>query len=136
MHPTETTYHLVTNKTERKACLALYEAAEPTSPKIKLGFPTVYALRQGVLLGFLGSIPVKGRIVAGPLVLDPTMKRPVITAMRLCEAYEEILKAAGVQFYTLAVDNSKPEWARTLERSGFELYRQTPKLFCYKRQVP
>ena len=135
MHPSKTTYHLVTDTKQARACYALYRAAEPDGPKIKLGFPTVYAVRDGILLGFLSTIPLKRRVVAGPLVIDPTLKKPVITAIRLCEAYEQVLKQAGVTLYTLAVDSHKTKWAHVLERSGFHLYEQTPTSFNYKRQV-
>ena len=135
MKPTKTTYHLVTQPTQYKACYALYRAAQPGGPKIKLGFPTVYAQREGVLLGFLSSIPKQPEVVAGPLVMDPTLKVPVITAMRLCEAYEEVLRTAGVTCYLFCVDSHRAGWARTLERSGFHLFKQTPTLFCYEREM-
>lgn len=135
MRPTKTTYYLVTEPFQEKICKQFYRAAEPDVKRIRLGFPTVYAQRNGKMIGLLSTIPVKDRICAGPLVIDPTLKNPAFITVRLCEAYEHVLKSAGVTMYTFSVDAHKSGWARTLERLGFTLYKQTKKLFCYKRQV-
>jgi hypothetical protein len=135
MRPTKTTYHLVTDKPTYKLCHALYRAADPEGAPIRLGFPTVYARRDDAIIGFLGTIPNCGMVAAGPLVVDPTLKAPAITAMRLCEAYEQILREAGVTSYRLAVDRARPEWAQALTRAGFTPYDETPELLCYERKV-
>ncbi len=78
------------------------------------GFPTVVAKRDGKLIGLLSTRPVTEAIVAGPLIVDlPT--RGVVT-MRLVEAYDIVLRRAGVKNYLFHVKKGKA-WAEQVERA-------------------
>lgn len=133
MYPASTTYHLCTKPSDYKACHALREAAE--SPKVTFGFPTVYAVRDNAIMGFLGTLRAKGQIVAGPLVTDPTLKKPVFITLRLAEAYEQILRQAGVTSYRLGIAKDRPEWSQAVARAGFTPYSETPTDTWYERTL-
>lgn len=133
MHPTTTTYHLCTKPSDYKACHTLGEAAG--SPKATLGFPTVYALRDNAIIGFLGTLKAKGQVICGPLVTDPTLKKPIFVALRLAEAYEQVLRQAGVTSYRLGVAKDQPEWSAAVHRAGFQPYAETPTDIWYERSL-
>lgn len=133
MRPTQTTYHLCTKPGDYRACHALREAAG--RPKVTLSFPTVYAVRDNAIIGFLSTTEAKGQIVAGPLVTDPTLKKPVFVALRLAEAYEQVLREAGVTSYRVGVTKDRPEWSAAIQRSGFRPYAETETDTWYERTL-
>lgn len=133
MHPASTTYHLCTKPSDYKLCHALREAAE--SPKVTFGFPTVYALRGNAIVAFLGTLKTKGQVICGPLVTDPTLKKPIFVALRLAEAYEQVLRQAGVTSYRLGVAKDRPEWSAAVHRAGFQPYATTETDTWYERTL-
>ena len=135
MHPTKTTYHLATSPRDYRFCQALYKAAEPDWPPVKLGFPTVMALRDGAIIGFMATNTETGQVVAGPLITDPTIKQRAFVALRLCEAYEQVLKQAGVTMYRIGVIKDNPQWAKVVHKIGFEPYLETDDSYWYERQI-
>ena len=135
MHPTTTTYHLATSPRDYRFCQALYKAAEPDGPPVRLGFPTVYAQREGAIIGFLSTNTKHKAVIAGPLTIDPTLKQPIFIAIRLVEAYEEVLKAAGVTAYLFHVDKQKASWLNAIQRSDMQPYGGTDDALWFKREV-
>lgn len=79
--------------------------AELRLDKPALTFPTILAHEDGELVGFLGTIKNPNMIMAGPLVLR-TPRRFV--ALRLIEAYDSLMRTAGVVTYTMFVANGDP----------------------------
>ena len=61
-------------------------------------FPTILAERDGELIGLMGTIPVNGAIVAGPLVVKVD-GNPGPVMIRLVEAYDNLLRGIGVKCY-------------------------------------
>ena len=135
MHPSKTTYLLATNAQEYRLCHALYRAAEPDGAPIKLGFPTVMASREGALVGFMSTNTETGQVVAGPLVTDPTIRNTAFLAMRLCEAYEQVLAQAGITSYRIGVTKSRPQWNQIVKRIGFEPYLETEDSLWLERKI-
>ncbi len=123
MHPLRTTYHLARTPADYRICHALREATD--TPRTTLGFPTVYAIRDQAIVGFLATNTSTGQIVAGPLVIDPTLKNPIFVALRLAEAYEQVLTDAGVTSYRLGVTKDRAGWLASVERAGFRRYAET-----------
>ena len=123
MRPMETTFSLVR---PGGAFNKLYALAKRTGKPLvsgTLNFPTVAAERDGRVIGFLSTLPVEGLIVAGPLVLE---KAPnMLLAIRLGEAYEVVLRAAGVTTYHHSVEKDRLEYISMLERLGYAKVEET-----------
>jgi hypothetical protein len=130
VHPETTKYTLATKKDEVK-CLALARN-HGMETVARLDFPTVVAKRKGKILGFLSTRPTKDAIVAGPIVVAPEVKGPI--TMRLVEAYEEVLRRAGVLSYLFRV--SDPHWKEQVERV-FDLkpYHVDGEHFWFERRI-
>ncbi len=133
MHPQTTEYRLATTPHQYKALHALRKASE--SPEVAFGFPTVYAARDGVLLGFLGTLKTKDAVVAGPLVIDPTTKAPGLLAMRLVEAYEQVLTQAGITSYLFGIDTKNTSWKALVEKRGFAPYAGDENSTWYIKEI-
>lgn len=133
MYPTETQYWLATSASEYRLCHALQRAAE--RPEVAFGYPTVLAVRGEALVGFLGTLKAKKAIVAGPLVVDPTLKRPVLTMLRLVEAYEEVLRASGVSSYVFGIDSDNLAWREIVHKRGYTPYAMNAQGTWYIKKV-
>jgi hypothetical protein len=130
MRPLETSYKLMAPH-DKKRCLGLARN-HGMETVARLEFPTVVAKRKGRILGFLSTRPTKDAIVAGPLVVGPEVKGPI--AMRLVEAYENVLRMGGAQFYLFYVDD--PHWKRQVERAfEIEPYHVQGDRAWYKREI-
>lgn len=117
MRPRDTVYRLATSPRDYARCHALMRAQ---GPDVGLTFPTVFAERGTQVVGLLGTRPSDKAVIAGPMVLSPDVSRANILAMRLGEAYEEVLRRAGVTVYHLHVASGQRAWADILARAGFE----------------
>ena len=116
---------------DKKRCLELarHHGMETVA---RLEFPTVVAKRKGKILGFLSTRPTKDAIVAGPLVVGPEVKGPI--TMRLVEAYENVLRMAGVLSYLFYVEDQ--HWKRQVERAfEIEPYQVQGDRSWYKREL-
>lgn len=130
MRPVETRYTLM-KPHDKKRCeeLARQYGIE-TVPR--LDWPTVVAKRKGKLLGFLSTRPVKDAIVAGPIVVGTEVKGPIV--MRLVEAYENVLRMAGVTSYLFYLSDLK--WKRQAEDVfGLKPYHEEGGRFWYRRDL-
>jgi hypothetical protein len=68
-----------------------------------LTFPTIMAWEGTELIGLVGTRIHDHMIIAGPLVLKSGKVR-VVTAMRLCEAYEAAMGSMGIKAYIISVE--------------------------------
>ena len=128
MKPLETSYKLMAPH-DKKRCLELARN-HGMETVARLDFPTVVAKRKERILGFLSTRPTKDAIVAGPLVVVPEIKGPIV--VRLVESYEEVLRRAGVESYLFYVTD--PHWQSQIRRA-FELepYHTENGRFWYER---
>lgn len=83
-----------------RACIAL--AAEEKMKHRRLSWPTVMALENGALVGFLATDTSQDMIVAGPLVMKSDKRRPRM-ALKLAETYENSLRNLGIKSYIMGV---------------------------------
>ena len=126
-------YRLAQNPADYRLCHALLRASD--GPEVGFGFPTVMGVRDNALVGFLGTLKAKEAIVAGPLVMDPTMKAPGRYALRLLEVYEAVLARAGVQSYIFGTDPANAVIQAFLDTLGLEPYATDPTTNWYVKKV-
>ena len=132
MRPVSTEYYLADESTYP----LLHDLLTATdADDVPFGFPTVYAVRQGILLGFLGTLESPEAVVAGPLCLDPTLKAPMVTALRLTEVYEQVLKQAGCTSYLFGVDLSNLPWRAVLAKRGYLPYATDATSEWFKKEI-
>jgi hypothetical protein len=121
MIPRDTTYRLAHAPRDYARCHTLMREE---GPPVKLGWPTVLAERDGKVIGFVSTQPRRDALVAGPLVLNGT-PRPGIVVMRLAEAYDLVMRKAGVTSYLFHVDTDNAKWLEILKglggAAGFEI---------------
>lgn len=132
MKPVSTTFHIVR---PGGAFNKLYAFAKRVGMPLETGalnWPTVAAERDGKLIGFLSTMPIEGVVVAGPLVLE---KPSMITTIRLGEAYEVVLRMAGVKTYLHAVEKGRTEYIGMLERLGYTKVNETDDMAVMRRDL-
>lgn len=131
MHPTNTIYRLV-KKHEYKICHKLIR--DNKIPNCRLTYPTVVAERGDKIIGVLATMPDKLRIIAGPLVVDPSIKVRSFIALRLIEAYEMILRLSGVSFYFFNIFKTDDKWIKIVEKHS--KFLGEGKIFrAYRKEV-
>lgn len=117
---------------DKRRCRKIADAQGITDP---CSFPTVLAERDGQVLGFLATARSDKAVIAGPLVIAPEARRPVIVMMRLIEAYEVVLKRAGVVSFYFHVAEANPMWRRLVEKMGHKAYHRDDAGQWYRRKV-
>ena len=131
MRPAETSYRLV--KHGEKGALKIL-AKKYDFSVARFDFPTVVAVRGEKIIGFLATVPTDKAIVAGPLVVDLPVKGPTI--MRLVEAYENVLKLAGVSSYVFSIREGDTTYQRMAEKVfDIKPYARKGGDFWYLRHV-
>lgn len=121
VRPKRTTYHLATEPEHFRMCRNLWKAVIEREPELgpvkRFGWPTVFGIRDGKVVGFLSTTRKSNLpLIAGPLVLAPG--QGAITALRLVESYERVLLVAGVDHYLFGTTNDLIRSA--IERVGRE----------------
>lgn len=132
MTPRDTTYRLATTEKDKAACRALMKEYQDPVP---LGFPTVMALRDGELIGFLSTHVSRSMLVAGPLVIRGWGQRRAITMIRLIEAYDAVMQRAGIKAYHFHVERDNEGWRAQVERAGFEPWHEDDEGVWYRREL-
>jgi hypothetical protein len=111
MHPSSTNYRLATEKDR----FTIYEHFDLTSI---LGWPVVIAEREDKIIGFFGTQDRKDVIVAGPMGISIKIKGFV--AMRLVEAYDNLMRSFGVKEYLFSIDSkNNAKWLKQVHDTGF-----------------
>lgn len=107
MKPIKTTYRLAAVPSDYRAVRALSGTTE------RMTWPTVVAERDGRIIGCFGTYFSDDAIVAG------AMHAPhAIVGLRLIEAYERVLRLAGVRSYLFSIAVDAPaSWRHTLKNS-------------------
>lgn len=123
MYPSSTTYRLARPGGEYNR---LYALAKRAGYRPRIGdfqFPTVVAERAGKVIGFVATQPGQEAVVAGPLVIDGGPNPFVF--LRLADAYENVLRQAGVKVFLHTIDKERPEHVKMMERLGFTRWSET-----------
>lgn len=98
-----------------------------------IGWPVVVAEENGKVIGFLATYPTDEALIAGPLVIEGS-NRPFVF-IRLVDAYENLLRAAGVSVYTFRVAKSNVNQIARVESVGLERIGETETQIIYKREL-
>lgn len=117
MQPTRTLIRLAKPGGEWNRLYAMARRAGGRVHKGDFTFPVVVAVRDGEIIGFVATQPRDDAIVAGPLVIEGG-PNPFIF-LRLAEAYENVLRAAGVKVYLHTIDKGREKHVEMMERLGF-----------------
>lgn len=119
MLPRDTRYRLADSPADYRACHDLLRAQ---GEQQDLTWPTVLADRRGIILGFLATTPSDEAVIAGPLVIAKEAPRPGIIVLHLVEAYETVLRLAGVSLFNFWVRTSNRPWRAILAKLEFQPY--------------
>ena len=92
----KTQYHLATTSHDYRRCNKFLRGAAIEYKH--LSFPTVMAERNDDIVGIVSTQPRKDMIAAGPVHVS-VEGNPTFVFIRLIEAYENVLRAAGVSTY-------------------------------------
>jgi hypothetical protein len=84
-----------------------------------LAYPTLLGEREGAVVGLLGTTVKQGAIIAAPLIA-----RSAIVAMRLVEAYDEVMRLAGVRAYHFHVGADNAKWRAAVEKFGLRPWHE------------
>lgn len=85
-------------------------------------FPTIMAIKEGELVGFISTHIEGESIVCGPLVVK-TDRNHAMTLVRLVEAYDLALRSMGIEWYIFHTPkNGKLE--QLAEKIGFKPYEE------------
>lgn len=119
MYPRDTTYHEAYDRAQM-AALEQFRAASTEEKTHEWGFPTVYAIRDGQLLGYVSRRHDDVLVVLGPLVLRKDLPLPtrIITGIRLWQAMERVLERYQVKQYVFSVDARRTQYCDELLRLG------------------
>lgn len=91
-------------------------------PDEPLNFPTMIAEDDTGVVAVLGTDTSQNQIVCGPLVLKQDRKR-IFTLIGLIEAYDSVMRNAGVTEYIFAVDDTDGVYrSRIKDLTGIEPY--------------
>jgi hypothetical protein len=132
MYPRDTVYRLARSPKDFQRCHALL--AEQGVERSPLSYPTVMALRGDRLMGCLSRIQSETMIIAGPLAVSSP--RPIITVMRLVEAWELVLWHAGVRSYHFGVQLPQHKaWLTIIEKVGLQPYSKDEQVVWFKREL-
>ncbi len=112
MKPDKTKYTLAASPNDYRRCRALWATRPDLGEPEPIAFPTVMAMRDGELVGFLGSYPRKDMLVAGPMIVKRGLG---IIVLRLNLAYENFLRSAGVVFYYFGIPDSEVAYQKMVE---------------------
>ena len=129
MSPRDTRYRLACSPADyRRARAFLAERMEVG----RLSYPTVYGQRDGRVVGVLSTSTDQGAIVAGPLAVEG---RSPFVALRLIEAYDRVMQAAGVSFYHFHVAADNARWREVIEQFGLRPFHEDTAGAWYRRDV-
>jgi hypothetical protein len=134
MKPVKTLYRVADNSGDYKKCHALLREFMPEEERT-FNWPTVVAERDGEIVGFLATYVVKGFIEAGPMVIAVEGHKSFV-ALRLVEAYENLLQLLGYKSYIFSIKKSNKKWVEAVERGGnLKPYSETEDYFWYQKAV-
>lgn len=115
MHPEEISYRLVTTPSETTLAHEFLLSLGEDVPR--LGFPTVLAWEGDEIVGLFSTLPRKDMIIAGPLAFKSHEGNQLVRLIRLVEAYESVLRHAGVTQYLFFVPDKHARWKEFIERT-------------------
>lgn len=130
MFPSTTVYRLADCPNDYSACHKIMRANGRHD--WDLHWPTVVAVRDKEIIGFLSSNKVSWCQMAGPLEL----KRPSpFVTLRLIESYEFVMRYLGVSSYVFFIAKENQHWQRQAEALGLRRIRENTENVFYERYL-
>lgn len=118
----KTTYHVCLEEADYLRCEAL-RAAEHEDLFAR-HFPMAYALRDGLIVGYLGTYEDGDDMVVGPLVLATNDRGGPFYAVQLLRMIHAVFARCGVTGYLVAGNASRREYCALLECLGFQFLQE------------
>lgn len=131
MIPRDTVYRLARPGGEYNALYAM--ARREGMDGGKMAWPTVVAERGGKVVGFLSTHPRDDAIVAGPAVIAGG--RNMLMLLRLWQAYDELMRAAGVRFYFFGVDKGNLQHIARVKSLNVPSIGEDEEQVWFKREL-
>lgn len=127
-------YRLATNPADYRKVKALWR--EFGVDEGTASFPTVMAENEDGLQGFIATHTQNGMIIAGPMVFRRQGLATGLAMDKLVEAYERILKQAGLSRYSFCVAPETLDRMRDfLAGYGFEFWTEHDGHYWYNRNL-
>lgn len=130
MHSAYTIYRLADCPNDYSACHKIMRANG--SHDWDLHWPTVVAVRDGEIIGFLSSNKVNWCQMAGPLELK---KPSPFVVLRLIESYEYVMRYMGLTSYVFFIAKSNTRWLRQAEEMGLRRIRENTENVFFERYL-
>ena len=83
----------------------------------ELGFPTVVAEKDDIIIGYISTQPSTEQVVAGPMFVEENHNRGLIL-IRMMDFYGEILKGLGITQYRFGISVENERLFGAAERLG------------------
>ena len=131
---TETVFRIAETRDDLARCqqLLLTNGYE----EVALTIPSIMALREGHLVGLLGTQNRSDGIIAGPLVIDLPGDNPVFLVFQLLELYDNAMRHLGVAFYNFAVEEQNTKNLEYVERAlGINPIAHKDGFVWFKREL-
>jgi len=133
MKPDKTKYTLATTPSDYRRCRALWATRPDLGEPEPIAYPTVMAMRDGELVGFLGTHPRKDMLIAGPIVVKFDHR---LVVLRLNLAYDNLLRSIGVAFYYFSIPDSNAKFQRIIETAlDIQPYAHEDGVKSYRRDL-
>ena len=113
MRPEQITYRLLVSEDDRQKAHAFLEELGQAEPS--LGFPTVLGWKDGEIVTLFATHDNDEELIAGPLAWRPMEGNLIIRLVRTIEAYENVLRYAGVKEYLCYVPDKHARWKQYIE---------------------
>lgn len=109
-----TDYELVSTPTEYKACHTFLRENKVRYTR-SLMFPTIIATRDNKVIGVIGTKPSRVQIMAGPIFAKVDGNQSFVVK-KLIQAYEGVLRLAGVTKFIFAFDIEDYKWLKIVRK--------------------
>jgi hypothetical protein len=132
MQPRDTIYRLAGHPRDYQWCHQLFN--DQGLDDQALSWPTIMALKDDELVGCLSTTPSKTAVIAGPMTVKKA--HPLITIIRLIEAYDVIMRAAGVTSYDFGIDGeAHPSWLKIVHKHEMHPYAYVGEVAWFTRKI-
>jgi len=84
-------------------------------PDQGLVFPTILAVEDDEIIGFIATAPRTDMVLSGPMVMRQD-KRRVFTAVRLVTLYESVMKKLGMTVLTFYADEKDSIFVKAVRK--------------------
>lgn len=120
-----TTIYKIAEDQDFARILSAFELTE------RLASPTVFAEKDGKIIGFLSTHDNPRSVVAGPFVAKSS-----VVALRLVQIYEAILNTLGVGVFWFHVERGNDYYLKIVERiGGYEMIEEDERGFWFRRRL-